>query len=34
MKVVTAIRMANRPLVQPSEGVRYCAKDYVALEWR
>jgi len=34
MKAVTALRMASRPLVQPSEGVRYCAKYYVALQWR
>jgi hypothetical protein len=34
MKAITALRMANRPLVQPSEGVRYCAKDYVALQWK
>ena len=26
--------MANRPLVQPSKGARYCAKDYVALQWK
>jgi len=34
MKAVTALRMASRPLVQPNKGVRYCAKDYVALQWR